>query len=202
MSNIFVRVYYDSNNIRDASIWKLGLVTEESNMLYIETLHENVSDKLPEEKFVELAKDSYFKGLANVDTKLASIELVDKINGKGSTDINIYVNSDDNIRNKILSFIKKFNSTNEIVLIFKDSYEEVLFFDFIKDTLKDYDIKTMTIHNYICDPTDNYSKICEQSFNTSLEEVKDNEEMTSLLKYIKIVIECLILKDLFTYINK
>lgn len=202
MSNIFVRVYYDSNNIRDASIWKLGLVTEESNMLYIETLHENVSDKLPEEKFVELAKDSYFKGLANVDTKLASIELVDKINGKGSTDINIYVNSDDNIRNKILSFIKKFNNTNEVVLVFKDSYEEVLFFDFIKDTLKDYDIKTMTIHNYICDPTDNYSKICEQSLNTSLEEVKDNEEMTSLLKYIKIVIECLILKDLFTYINK
>ena len=32
MSNIFVRVYYDSNNIRDASIWKLGLVTEESNI--------------------------------------------------------------------------------------------------------------------------------------------------------------------------
>jgi len=202
MNNLYIRVFYDSSNIKDASIWKIALVDDESNMLYIETLHDKVSDKIPESVYLDLTKKSYFKGLVGVDTTLATLKLVDKLGGEGSTDINIFVNSDDNIRKKIVSYLDKFfEGVTDLNIYFKDSFEEVLFFNFINSELNKFNITTMTLDNKICDPRcEKYEEIVEKSITQSMSELEGNDEMRSLFMYMRIIIEDLLLKDLFTYI--
>lgn len=196
-----VRVYYDSESIKDASIWKIALVDKDCHMLYIETLHDKVSDKLPEETYTRLCKESYFKGFTGYDTTLATLNLVNGVNGEGSTDINIFVDEDDKIRAKILDYFRKNFNSDKIIITFKDSFEQVLFMDFIKDTLKDYDLSYMYLDCYVCDPhAEKYNEICESSIQHSLEELKENDEMKSLFVYIRIIIEDLLLKDFFMYL--
>jgi len=197
---LFVRVFYDSDNIKESSVWKIALVDEEAHMLYIETLHDKVSDSIPEEVYKELCKKSYFKGLIGVDTKLMTLKLVDSINGDGSTDINIFVDEDEKIRKKINSYIDKYyDDTETILLVFKDAFEQILFLNFVGTLNKK--IITQHLDCVMIDPKNvQYNDICEKSITQSMTELKDNEEMSTLFMLLRIVIEDLILKDLFKYI--
>lgn len=199
---IFVRIGYDSDNIKDASVWKIILVNEANKILYIETLHENISDKIPEENYVKCLECSYLKGLTNVDSEIASLKFTSAIDGEECSPINIYSNEDKFIREKIVNFLGMTTDDLSVEIYFKNAFEEVLFFNFMQNSLADYSIGTLGIENIMCDPAKNYEKICEQSFTTSCEELAENEEMSSLLKHMKLVIETLILKDLIAYINK
>ena len=202
MNNLYIRVFYDSSNIKDASVWKIALVDDESHMLYIETLHDKVSDKIPESVYLDMTKKSYFKGLVGADATLATLKLVDKLGGEGSTDINIFVDTDEKIRKKILTYLDKFfEGETDFTLYFKDSFEEVLFFNFICEELNKFNITTMTLDNKVCDPRcEKYNSIVEKSITQSMNELEGNDEMRSLFMYMRIIIEDLLLKDLFTYI--
>lgn len=206
MKNLYVRLYYDLKDIKKTSIWKMALTDSDSHILYIETLHDKVSSDLPESEYVKLTQKSYFKGLAAADANLATLELVNQIDNTGSTNINIFVNEDEEIRNKINRYLDKYFNKSEdknLNLIFKDSFEEILFLNFMgEDFFKDYTVRTANITNIFCDPDKRYEIICDESVKKSLEDLKDNEEIKSLFSYITIVVEDLILKDLFTYINK
>lgn len=203
MKRLFIRLSYDMTNIKESSIWKISLVDENNHILYIETLHENLSDKLSEDKFLELTKESYFKGLTNIDDFIGSLNLVNSLDQTTTNKINIYVNTDKEIRNKILEYIKEFLNSEEILLVFKDSFEEILFLNFMEDSLNEVKIYgTATVENFFFDLTKKYQELSKQSVSDSLESAKDSKESYDLLNYIKIVIETLILRDLFTYIVK
>lgn len=206
MRKIFIRVFYDSNDIKLASIWKIALVDENSHMLYIETLHEKVSELIPEEKYIELSKDSYFKGLTSVDSNIATLKLSDAITNKEiSNDINIFVDTDDKIREKIKNYFNTYyDNESEIMFVFKDSLEELLFLSYIKDTLSSINKVIFVMGHYVLDyNNENYNKICEFSMNHMLEEVKEEEEsVKALCVYMRIIIETLILKDFHIYIEE
>lgn len=201
--NLFVRISYDMDSIKEASIWKICLTDNDNHIVYIETLHECLSANLKPERYNEMNSKSYFKGLTGVDSYIGKLQLVNDMDKSKSEPINIFVDSDIKILEKIKSYIETYlKDFDRINIVFKNSFEEVLFMDFIKDTLKDYNIITTNITNILLDSSNNYEKICEESYSADLESLKDNKEMYTLLTYLKIVIENLILKDFFTYIIK
>lgn len=205
MDKIFIRVFYDSDNIKDASIWKIGLADSEAHMLYIETLHENVSENISKETYYKNAMESYFKGLIGIDKKLGNLEMIDDITGLKSNDLNIFVDDDIKIKEKIISFIKEFTTSDRILLYFKDSFEQVLFFNFVKNIFKENNIniisKNLESLNINIDTMEMYSKVCKDSITNTLKEVEGNADITNLIVYMRIILECLILKDIYSYMT-
>lgn len=199
MRKLFIRVFYDSNNIKNASIWKISLVSDKADMLYIETQHDNVSDSIPEGVYQQLLKDSYFKGLTGVDSNIGSLKMVDSVDGKETSDINIFINDDNKIREKINQFINTYYNSEEILYIFKDCYEYILFMNYMNISLDKVNYEVLN-HYSLDNKCERYNDIINLSIENSLKELEGNDEIKSLFMYMRIVIETLILKDFFTYI--
>jgi len=203
MDKLFIRVYYDLNNIKESSIWKIGVTDENNHVMYMETLHEHLSPNLSEDLFNKLSSKSYFKGLTGVDEFIGSLSLMDSLKNEKTSDINIFVDSDIKFIDKFESYLKSFFKEKEILLVFKDSFEEILFLNFVGEAFNNYNIRTININSMLAqsDAINAYDALCKKTLETDLHSL-ENEEMIKLFCYIQIVIESLLLKDFFTYINK
>ena len=207
-SKVFVRISSDlsiKDNLKDIKVWKIVIYcSDTSNTLYIETQLTGISDKVPEEIYMNRLNKSYFRGITNVDTNIGKI-FKDDNDKELDGFVNIYSNDDEHIVEKMNKFLHDNISkdTDLIEIIFKNSFEEVLFYNFFHDKFEKFDkeILSLNIGSSMIMSEKDYDIILTNYMKESFKDVKTEEEKFIFDK-LSLIIETLVLKDYFDYSYK
>lgn len=205
-SKVFVRVSSDlsiKDNLKDIKVWKIVIhCSDTSNTLYIETQLSGISSNVPEDIYMNRLKKSYFRGMTNIDENIGNIFKDEEENELKGT-VNIYSNDDEHIIEKMNKFLHDNISkdTDLIEFVFKNSFEEVLFYNFFHDKFSRFDKEIMSVNigsSMIMSEQD-YDKLLSGFMEETIKEAKTEEEKFIVDK-LSIVFETLVLRDFFNYI--
>lgn len=207
-SKVFVRISSDlsiQDNLKDIKVWKIVIhCSDTSNTLYIETQLTGISDKVPEEIYMNRLNKSYFRGITNVDTNIGKI-FKDDNDKELDGSVNIYSNDDEHIVEKMNKFLHDNISkdTDLIEIIFKNSFEEVLFYNFFHDKFEKFDkeVLSLNIGSSMIMSEKDYDVILTNYMKESFKDAKTDEEKFIFDK-LSLIIETLVLRDYFDYSYK
>lgn len=189
--NMFVKVLYDLKDFKTYSIWAICIILE-NKILYVEFQKNNLSDKLPKERFDELYKSSYFNILATGEATL-------KVENKPFSTILAYKDTDENVKQKVIDFIneniKRANDYDFRTIEFLNTFEAAIFNDFI-DYMFDNDKSNYNVHQML--------RINEPIFNMYIEYLKENntdltDDDKMMFERLMPVVECM---SMYEFIQK
>lgn len=187
INNVFISVKFDSMNIKDASVWGIGISWDKGNeKLYIEPQQKR-SDKLPKEVFMRMFSESYFMGLSEADAIISGV-----LDSGERYPINIFTTNDNKkLIEKVRQYFQKIYETNQkpIRFVFENSYDYILFlnscFDFDENGfIKLYEniiqapfimetvCSTLNVWDEYLKAKDNFLKASEEGLNVENEQAK------------------------------